>query len=51
MVHGSHMVKRLKRRIIARGVDIKYPEFGETHADDFIIGDLNEVDVVISSPK
>jgi len=38
---GSHMVKRLKKEgYWVRGVDLKYPEFGETEADDFIIGDL-----------
>ena len=25
-----------------RGVDLKYPEFNETEADDFIIADLRE---------
>ena len=38
---GSHLVKRLKREgFWVRGVDLKFPEFGETEADDFIIGDL-----------
>jgi len=38
---GSHLVKRLKReRFWVRGVDVKYPEFERTGADDFIIGDL-----------
>jgi GDP-D-mannose 3', 5'-epimerase len=38
---GSHLVKRLKREgFWVRGVDIKYPEFGSTHADEFIKGDL-----------
>lgn len=40
---GSHMVKRLKRDgFWVRGVDLKYPEFGETAADDFVIGDLRD---------
>lgn len=40
---GSHMVKRLKKEgFWVRGVDQKYPEFDETHADDFVIGDLRE---------
>lgn len=40
---GSHLVKRLKREgFWVRGVDLKYPEFGETHADDFVIGDLRD---------
>ncbi|MGC2064304.1 MAG: NAD-dependent epimerase/dehydratase family protein [Thermodesulfovibrionales bacterium] len=40
---GSHMVKRLKDEgFWVRGVDLKYPEFGETDADDFVIGDLRD---------
>lgn len=40
---GSHLVKRLKREgYWVRGVDLKYPEFSRTHADEFIIGDLRE---------
>jgi len=40
---GSHMVKRLKKEgLWVRGIDLKYPEFGETHADDFVVGDLRE---------
>jgi len=40
---GSHLVKRLKREgLWVRGVDLKYPEFSETQADDFIIGDLRD---------
>ena len=38
---GSHMVNRLiKEGFWVRGVDIKYPQFSETVADDFVIGDL-----------
>jgi len=38
---GSHMVKRLKKEgYWVCGVDLKYPEFGKTEADEFIIGDL-----------
>ncbi len=38
---GSHLVKRLKKEgYWVRGVDLKYPEYDETAADDFIIGDL-----------
>ena len=44
---GSHLVKRLKTYgFWVRGVDLKYPEFHETKADDFVIGDLREQDVV-----
>jgi len=40
---GSHLVKRLKREgFWVRGVDLKYPEFSETEADEFIIGDLRD---------
>jgi len=40
---GSHMVKRLKNEgFWIRGVDLKYPEFSATKADDFIIGDLRD---------
>lgn len=38
---GSHLVKRLKNEgYWVRGVDLKFPEFSRTAADDFIIGDL-----------
>ncbi|MEE9377746.1 MAG: NAD-dependent epimerase/dehydratase family protein [Candidatus Lokiarchaeia archaeon] len=44
---GSHMVKRLKKeRYWVRGVDLKYPEFSKTEADEFIIGDLRNPLVV-----
>lgn len=40
---GSHLVKRLKKENCwVRGVDLKYPEFSETEADDFVIGDLRD---------
>jgi nucleoside-diphosphate-sugar epimerase len=40
---GSHLVRRLKReRLWVRGVDLKYPEFNETAANEFIIGDLRD---------
>ena len=40
---GSHMVNRLRKEgFWVRGVDIKYPEFGKTVADDFVIGDLRD---------
>ncbi|MEJ0012017.1 MAG: NAD-dependent epimerase/dehydratase family protein [Bauldia sp.] len=51
---GSHLVKRLKREgFWVRGVDLKFPEFTETEADDFVIGDLRDqsvVDRVIDRP-
>ena len=40
---GSHMVKRLRKDgYWVRGVDLKYPEYSETEADEFIQGDLRE---------
>jgi len=44
---GSHLVKRLKREgFWVRGVDQKFPRYAETHADDFVVGDLREQDLV-----
>ena len=44
---GSHMVKRLRSEgYWVRGVDIKYPDFTESAADEFIQGDLREVGLV-----
>ena len=43
---GSHLVKRLKKEgCWVRGVDLKYPEFSETAADDFVIGDLRDPEI------
>jgi nucleoside-diphosphate-sugar epimerase len=40
---GSHMVRRLKNDgYFVRGVDIKYPEFSTTIADEFFKGDLTD---------
>jgi nucleoside-diphosphate-sugar epimerase len=40
---GTHLIKRLKREgFWVRGVDLKYPEFERTEADDFVIADLRE---------
>lgn len=40
------MVKRLKKEgCWVRGVDLKHPEFNETDADDFMIGDLRDTDI------
>lgn len=40
---GSHMVKRLKSEgYWVRSVDLKKPEFSDTGADDFIVGDLRD---------
>ncbi len=43
---GSHLVKRLRREgFWVRGVDLKYPEYNQTEADDFIIGDLRDLNL------
>ena len=40
---GGHLVKRLKKEgFWVRGVDLKFHEFCETVADDFVIGDLRD---------
>ena len=40
---GSHLVRRLKAEgFWVRAVDIKRPEFSETEADDFVLGDLRD---------
>lgn len=45
---GNHLVNRLKSEgFWVRGVDLKYPEYQDkSNADDFIIGDLRDVQVV-----
>jgi len=44
---GSHMVKRLRADgYWVRGVDLKYPEFSETEANEFVCMDLTDVDVM-----
>lgn len=44
---GSHMVKRLKSEgYYVRGVDLKRPDFSDTHADEFITGDLRDQKLV-----
>ena len=46
---GSHLVKKLKEEgLYVVAVDLKYPEFWNTYADKFIIGDLRDYKTVIS---
>jgi GDP-D-mannose 3', 5'-epimerase len=46
---GSHLVRRLKKEgFWVRGVDLKRPEFSESAADEFIVGDLRDNGVVTS---
>jgi len=41
------MVRRLKKEgFWVRGVDLKYPEFSEVEADEFVIGDLRDPHLV-----
>ena len=43
---GSHLVEQLKTEgFWVRGVDLKYPEFKKTVADEFIIGDLRDPNI------
>lgn len=47
---GSHMVRHLKDKgYFVRGVDLKYPEFSPSLADDFIRGDLRDISFVRDS--
>jgi GDP-D-mannose 3', 5'-epimerase len=40
---GHHLVRRMKREgFWVRGVDLKFPRFSETEADDFVVGDLRD---------
>ena len=44
---GSHMVTRLREDgYWVRGVDLKTPEFSETDANEFVYGDLRDVNFV-----
>jgi len=41
---GSHLVKDLKRKNYwVRGVDLKYPEYSQSAADEFVQGDLRDI--------
>ena len=40
---GSHMVKKLRSEgYWVRGVDLKFPEFSQSEANEFILGDLRD---------
>jgi len=44
---GSHLVKRLKKEgYWVKGIDLKRPEFSNTEADEFVVGDLRDQEVV-----
>jgi nucleoside-diphosphate-sugar epimerase len=41
---GNHLIDRLKSEgFWVRGVDLKYPEYSDTVADDFVVGDLRDL--------
>jgi GDP-D-mannose 3', 5'-epimerase len=47
---GSHLVRRLRREgFWVRGVDLKYPEFSDTAAHEFLIGDLRDPSVAAAA--
>jgi nucleoside-diphosphate-sugar epimerase len=47
---GNHLVNKLKDLgYWVRGVDLKSPEFSSTNADDFIVGDLRDRQIVKDS--
>ena len=44
---GSHMVKRLRSEgYWVRGVDLKHPEYSDTEAHEFVVGDLRDLNFV-----
>jgi len=44
---GSHLVRRLKSEgYWVRGIDLKFPEFSSSEADEFIVGDLRNPSLV-----
>lgn len=43
---GGHLVKRLKQDgFWVRGVDIKFHEYADTQANDFVVGDLRQAEL------
>lgn len=47
---GSHLVRRLREEgSWVRGVDLKYPEFSESAAQEFVIGDLRDPKVAAAA--
>ena len=46
---GNHLVNRLKSEgVYVKGADIRLHEFSETRADEFVIGDLRDLDFCCS---
>ncbi|HEX4039816.1 MAG TPA: NAD-dependent epimerase/dehydratase family protein [Acidobacteriaceae bacterium] len=47
---GSHLVRRLRNEgFWVRGVDLKHPEFSESAAHEFVVGDLRERSVAAAA--
>jgi GDP-D-mannose 3', 5'-epimerase len=47
---GSHLVRRLREEgFWVRGVDLKHPEFGDSAANEFIVGDLCDYSVAAAA--
>lgn len=45
---GNHLVSRLKKEgHFVKGIDLRYPVFGQSVADQFVIGDLRDKQVCI----
>ncbi|MFT5779507.1 MAG: GDP-D-mannose 3',5'-epimerase [Crocinitomicaceae bacterium] len=43
---GNHLVTRLKKQgHFVKAIDLKYPEFSESEADQFVIGDLRDPNI------
>ena len=40
---GHHLISRRNKGFWARGADLKFPEFSDTTADDFLKGDLRNI--------
>jgi GDP-D-mannose 3', 5'-epimerase len=46
---GSYLVKRLKQEnVYVKGIDIRLPDFSKSAADEFIVGDLRDINFVRS---
>src|ERR1700731_971136 len=49
---AHHLVRYLKERgYWVRGVDIKYPEFETSHADEFALLDLRRIDACLEATR
>jgi len=47
---GSHLVRRLREEgFWVRGVDLKHPEFGDSAANEFFLGDLRDYSIAAAA--